>query len=143
MLNMTVIQGRLTKDVELRHTQSGTAVASFTVAWSEKYKEQERKLFLPCVAWSGTAEFISKYFSKGDQIIVDGYLTTRDWTDQNGNKRQATELTVNKAHFAGSKSTTESTTAFSATPTNENTSTVAEFEEIPMTYENYEPLPWE
>lgn len=109
MLNSTIIQGRLTKDVELRHTQSGTAVASFTVAWSEKYKEQERKLFLPCVAWSGTAEFVSKYFSKGDQLIVDGYLTTRDWTDQNGNKRQTTELTVREVHVAGSKNTTQDT----------------------------------
>lgn len=139
MLNMTVIQGRLTKDVELRHTQSGTAVASFTVAWSEKYKEQERKLFLPCVAWSGTAEFISKYFSKGDQIIVDGYLTTRDWQDQNGNKRQATELTVDKAHFAGAKSQSDNT----AFPVAQSAPIVEadepEFEEITL---DDEPLPF-
>lgn len=106
MINSMVLQGRLTKDVELRHTQSGTAVASFTVAWSEKYKEQERKLFLNCVAWGGTAEFLSKYFSKGDQLIVDGKLTMRDWEDSNGNKRTATELTVTEVHFAGSKNTT-------------------------------------
>lgn len=111
MLNKTIIQGRLTKDAELRHTQSGTAVASFTVAWSEKYKEQERKLFLPCVAWSGTAEFVSKYFSKGDQIIIEGYLSTRDWTDQNGNKRQTIELTADKVHFAGSKNSGTQTAA--------------------------------
>lgn len=139
MLNLTVIQGRLTKDVELRHTQSGTAVASFTVAWSEKYKEQERKLFLPCVAWSGTAEFISKYFSKGDQIIIDGYLTTRDWTDSNGNKRQTIELTVDKAHFAGAKSQSDST----AFPVAQSAPIVEadepEFEEIML---DDEPLPF-
>ena len=111
MLNMTVIQGRLTKDVELRHTQSGTAVASFTVAWSEKYKKQERKLFLPCVAWSGTGEFVSKYFSKGDQIIIEGKLNTRTWTDSNGNNRSVIELTADKAHFAGSKNSGTQTTA--------------------------------
>lgn len=105
MLNRTIIQGRLTKDVELRHTQSGTAVASFTVAWSEKYKEQERKLFLPCVAWGGTGEFASKYFTKGAPIIVEGYLSTRSWTDNNGNNRQTTELTADKIHFAGKKET--------------------------------------
>lgn len=103
MLNSTIIQGRLTKDAELRHTQSGTAVASLTVAWSEKYKEQKRELFLPCVAWGGTGEFISKYFTKGDQIIVEGKLSTREWTDSNGNNRRVTELTVEKAHFAGKK----------------------------------------
>ena len=64
MLNKTIIQGRLTKDAELRHTQTGKAVASFTLAWSEQYQDQERKLFLPCVAWSGTGEFISKWFKK-------------------------------------------------------------------------------
>ena len=111
MLNSVVIQGRLTKDVELRHTQSGTAVASFVLAWSKKYKEQERKLFLPCVAWSGTAEFVSKWFSKGDQLIVDGYLSTRDWQDSNGNKRQTIELTVTEVHFAGSKNSGTQTAA--------------------------------
>lgn len=111
MLNSTIIQGRLTKDVELRHTQSGTAVASFTVAWSEKYKEQEKKLFLPCVAWGGTCEFISKYFRKGDQIVIEGQLTTRDWQDSNGNKRQTIELTAERVHFAGSKNSGTQTTA--------------------------------
>ena len=105
MLNKVVLQGRLTKDVELRHTQSGKSVASFTIAWSEKFQDQERKLFLPCVAWGGTGEFISKWFNKGEQIIVEGRLTTRDWTDSNGNKRQTIELTVIEAHFAGKKDT--------------------------------------
>lgn len=125
MLNKTALQGRLTKDVELRHTQSGTAVASFTVAWSEQYKEQERKLFLPCVAWGGTAEFVSKYFTKGAPIIVDGYLSTRSWTDKDGNNRQSTELTAERIHFAGKKETT------AASEPGENTEELV-YEEIQM-----------
>lgn len=106
MLNKVVLQGRLTKDVELRHTQSGKAVASFTLAWSEKYQDQERKLFLPCVAWGGTGEFVCKWFRKGDAIIVEGKLSTRDWTDSKGNNRQTIELTVTEVHFAGKKEPT-------------------------------------
>ena len=101
MLNKTIIQGRLTKDVELRQTQTGTNVATFTVAWSEKYKGNERKLFMRCVAWSFTGEFIANYFSKGKEICVEGYLTSRQWEDNEGNKREVIELTVDKAHFCG------------------------------------------
>ena len=111
MLNSMILQGRLTKDVELRHTQSGTAVASFTVAWSETYKGQERKLFLPCVAWGNNGEFISKYFSKGDQIVIEGQLNTRTWTDKDGNNRSVIELTAERVHFSGSKNSGTQTAA--------------------------------
>ena len=73
------------------------------MAWSEKYKETENKLFLSCTAWRGTGEMIAKHFSKGKEIILEGKLSTRSYTDKNGQDRQTTELTVERAHFAGSK----------------------------------------
>ena len=103
MINRMTLQGRLTKDVELRQTPGGTNVASFTVAWSEKFGETERKLFLPCIVWSKSAVFVSQYFAKGSEIIVEGGLTSRKWTDKDGNNRESIELTVEKMHFAGSK----------------------------------------
>lgn len=104
MLNKSILQGRLVREVEMRTIGSGVPVASFTVAWSEKYKETETKCFLPCTAWRTTAEFISKYFTKGQEICVEGSLSTREWQDKEGNKRSTIELTVDKAHFCGSKS---------------------------------------
>ena len=103
MLNKTTLQGRLTRDPEMRQTQSGVSVTSFTVAWSEKYKETETKCFLPCTAWRGTGELAAKYFRKGQEIIVEGSLSTREWTDKEGNKRTTIELTVDKVHFCGPK----------------------------------------
>lgn len=104
MVNKLILQGRLVADPELRQTQSGASVCSFRVAWSEKYKETETKLFLPCTAWRGTGEMIAKHFSKGKEIILEGKISTRSWKDNNGNDRQTTELTVERAHFARSKS---------------------------------------
>ena len=102
MLNQATIQCRLTRDVELRATKNGTSVASFAVAWSEKYKDNEQKLFIPCIAWGTQAEFVSKFFCKGKECIVDGKLTSRQWEDKNGNKRETIELIVNRVHFCGS-----------------------------------------
>ena len=102
MVNHFVVQGRLVADPELRQTQSGASVCSFRVAWSEKYKETETKLFLSCTAWRGTGEMISRYFSKGKEIIVEGRLSTRTW-EKDGEKRSSIELTVDKAHFCGPK----------------------------------------
>ena len=103
MINHMTLQGRLTRDPELRHTNSGVPVCSFTVAWSEKYKEQETKLFMPCTAWRATGEMVSRNFFKGKEIAVEGKLSTRDWTDNEGNKRQAIELSVDRVHFCGPK----------------------------------------
>lgn len=99
-----ILQGRLTADPELRHTQNGTAVASFRVAWSRKYKQEtENKLFLPCVAWRGTGEMVARYFVKGQEIAVEGQLNTRSYTDRDGKDRQTTELIVDQVHFCGPK----------------------------------------
>ena len=103
MVNHAVLQGRLVADPELRHTQSGISVCSFRVAWSEKYNENETKLFLSCTAWRGTGEMISKYFRKGKEIVVEGPLQTREWTDKDGQKRTSIEMTVSRAHFCGPK----------------------------------------
>ena len=105
MLNKTILQGRLTRDVDLRRTQSGTAVASFTLAWSEKFGDTEQKLFLPCVAWKGTAEMAAKWFGKGQEVLVEGKLTSRKWQDKDGNNRETVELIVDRIHFCGGKQT--------------------------------------
>lgn len=103
MVNKAIVQGRLVKDPDLRRTDSGTAVCSFTVAWSEKVKDRENKLFLNCVAWQGTAELLCKYFTKGKELVVEGKLGTRKWQDRDGNDRTSTELTVDRVHFCGKK----------------------------------------
>lgn len=103
MLNKTIIQGRLTRDPEIRRTGSGVPVASFRIAWSEKYKESEQKLFLSCVAWRSTAEFASRFFRRGQQVIAEGKLTTRQWKDKDGSNRETTELVVDQLYFCGPK----------------------------------------
>ena len=107
MLNHIVIMGRLVRDPELRRTGSGVAVASFRVAVDRDYAPKdggERKAdFIDCVAWRQTGEFISKYFSKGRMIVVDGRLEMRDWTDKEGNKRTSAEVVVANAYFGDSK----------------------------------------
>ena len=106
MLNKIILMGRLTRDPELRRTQSGTAVASFTLAVDRDYKPQdgERETdFIDIVAWRGTAEFVSKYFSKGRMAVVEGRLQVRDWTDKDGNKRRSTEVVADNVYFGDSK----------------------------------------
>ena len=107
MLNHITIMGRLTRDPELRRTGSGVAVASFRVAVDRDFAPKdggERKAdFIDCVAWRQTGEFISKYFTKGRMIVVDGRLEMRDWTDREGNKRTAAEVIVDNAYFGDSK----------------------------------------
>ena len=103
MVNRMILQGRLCAYPERRSTKSGTTVCSFRVAWSEKIKDRETKLFLPCVAWQGTAEMICSNFTKGKEIIVEGKLSSREYEDKTGNKRTLVELTADKVHFCGSK----------------------------------------
>ena len=111
MLNHIVIMGRLVRDPELRRTGNGIAVASFRVAVDRDFAPKdggERKAdFIDCVAWRQTGEFISKYFSKGRMIIVDGRLEMRDWTDKDGNKRTSAEVVVANAYFGDSKRDSE------------------------------------
>lgn len=105
-LNSAVMMGRLTKDPELRYTTSGTAVLSFTVAVDRIYSkpgEERQTDFIDVVAWSKTAEFVDRYFGKGQKIIVEGSLQTRTYTDKNGNKRKAVELVARQVHFAEGK----------------------------------------
>lgn len=111
MLNKMVLQGRMVKDPELRRTQSGTSVCSFTVAWSETVKERETSLFLDCVAWQSTAEMLCKYFCKGKELVVEGRLTSRSYADKEGNKRKAVELVADRIHFCGKKDDAPSNSA--------------------------------
>lgn len=100
------IMGRITRDLELRHTQTGTAVCQFCVAVTRSFKDANGEYqsdFIDCVAWRNSAEFITKYFSKGGLIALDGELQTRNYTDKDGNKRKATELLVSSAAFTGEK----------------------------------------
>ena len=104
MLNVVALLGRLTADPELRRTPSGVSVTTFTVAVNRSYVKQggERQTdFIDVVAWRNTAEFISKYFRKGQMIAVQGSIQTRSYQDKNGNKRRAVEVHVDKADFCG------------------------------------------
>ena len=103
MINKTIYQGRLTRDPEINTTASGIEVCNFTLAWSKKYKENERKCFLDCTAWRQTAAFINKYFKKGSELAVEGELETDSYTDKDGNKRSRIRLTVTEVHFCGKK----------------------------------------
>lgn len=106
MLNKINIAGRLTADAEMRQTTTGKSVASFTVAVERDFKgpngEKETD-FINCVAWNGTAEFISKYFQKGSMAIVVGRLQTRKYETSDGQKRTATEVIVENIYFGGAK----------------------------------------
>lgn len=102
MINSVVIQGRLARDPEIKTTQSGVAVANFTVCWSDRYKETETKLFIFCRAWRGTAEFIEKYFKKGQEIAVEGRLITEEW-EKDGEKKSRVVLDVRGVHFCGKR----------------------------------------
>ena len=101
MVNKVIIQGRLTKDPDLRQTQSGVSNLLFTVAWSERYKDVETKCFLLCKAWRHTAEFVNTYFHKGQEILLEGRMITEEWKDD----EKVTLMVVDWAHFCGSKAT--------------------------------------
>lgn len=109
MLNTVILMGRLTADPELRTTTSNLSVLSFSVAVDRSYQSQgqERQTdFINCVAWRQNADFISRYFRKGQMIAIEGSIQTRSYEDKNGNKRTAFEVIVNRASFCGSKSET-------------------------------------
>ena len=106
MLNKIIIMGRLTIDPELRRTGSGTAVTSFSLACDRDFKSQsgdKETDFIEVVAWKNTAEFVSKYFSKGRMAVVEGRLQIRDWTDKDGGKRRSAEVVADNVYFADSK----------------------------------------
>jgi single-strand DNA-binding protein len=107
MLNHITIMGRLTRDPELRYTQSQTPVASFTLAVDRDFGGRDggekQTDFIDCVAWRQTAEFVSKYFTKGSMAVVSGRLQIRDWTDREGGKRRSAEVVVDNMYFGESK----------------------------------------
>lgn len=105
-LNRICLMGRLTRDPELRRTGNGTAVTSFTIAVDRDFKSQDGEKetdFIDIVAWRTTAEFASKYFSKGRMAVVTGRLQLRDWTDKEGNKRRTAEIVADNVYFGDSK----------------------------------------
>ena len=105
--NKVILGGRITADLELKQTQSGVSVVSGSIAVNRKYKDSNNQVqtdFFNFTAWRGTAEFISKFFKKGSSIIIVGSIQNRTWTDQQGQKRYATDIVADEAYFVDSKS---------------------------------------
>jgi len=125
-LNKVILGGRLTADPELKQTNSGIPVCSFSVAVNRRVRQTEENSaqqtadFINCTAWRQTAEFISRYFHKGSSICVTGSIQTRSWTDQNGQKRYATEVVVDEAMFVDSKSESSGSYAAPSAPQTPN-----------------------
>ena len=131
MLNKVFIMGRLTRDPELRRTQTGTPVASFSLAVDRDFKDKatgERATdFIDVVSWRKTAEFVSRYFTKGRMAVVEGRLQMRDWTDKDGNKRRSAEVVADQVYFgdAGKKDDAPTTFGGMSYPNNDD------FQELP------------
>lgn len=105
-MNKTILLGRLTKDPELKYTTtSNTAVCNYTLAVARKFKREGEADadFINCIAWGKSAEFVSKYFQKGQQVAVTGKIQTRTWDDNEGKKHYVTEVVTEEHHFADSK----------------------------------------
>ena len=114
MLNKIIIMGRLGRDPELRRTGSGTAVTAFSLAVDRDFKGQSGEKetdWIDVVAWRNTAEFVSKYFTKGRMAVVEGRLQVRNYTDRDGVKRKATEVIADHVYFADSRETNHDTSA--------------------------------
>lgn len=134
--NKVIIGGRLTSDPELKTTATGVSVTSFTVAvnrrFGNKNGEEQQADFINVTAWRQQAELVSKYFHKGSSICIVGSLQTRSWTDNDGNKRYATEVIADEAHFVDSKNDGAATAPAPTTyiPEAYTTSDAPKFEEI-------------
>ena len=107
MLNRIIIMGRLTRDPELRRTQNGTAVTSFTLAVDRDFKDkatgEKETEFIDVVAWRSTAEFVCNYFAKGRMAVAEGRLQIREWTDKEGNSRRTAEVVADNLYFGESR----------------------------------------
>ena len=117
MLNHITIMGRITKDIELRRTGTGVAVASFTLAVDRDRKNEagEKETdFIDCVAWRQTGEFVSKYFARGSMAVVSGRLQIRNWIDKDGNKRRTAEVLADSVYFGDSKKSNEGAGTYQA-----------------------------
>lgn len=130
-MNNCTFMGRFTKDPELKTTTGGTSVCSFSLAVDRRFKDADGNKqadFIDFVAWKGTAEFISKFFKKGDMIAIAGELQTRTYETQDGSKRKVSEVIVNDARFCGGKSNGNAGSDFPAAYGGNDASN---FEEIP------------
>ena len=107
MLNHIIIMGRMTRDPEIKYTQSNTPVASFSLAVERDFGGRDggekQTDFIECTAWRQTAEFVSKYFAKGSMAVVSGRLQIREWNDREGNKRRSAEVVADNIYFGESK----------------------------------------
>ena len=123
MLNNVILMGRLTADPELKKTPSDVSVTTFTVAVDRAYAKQgedKKTDFINIVAWRQTAEFICKYFKKGQMIAIQGSIQTRNYEDKDGHKRTAFEIMAEQVSFCGDKKTTESATQTTADVSSDN-----------------------
>lgn len=123
MLNKIILMGRLIRDPELRRTGTGTAVTSFSLAVDRDFKSQSGEKetdFIDIVAWRSTAEFVSKYFTKGRMAVVEGRLQIRDWTDKDGGKRRSAEVVADNVYFGDSKRDGGDSSGYSAAPAYKN-----------------------
>lgn len=118
MLNKVILQGRMVADPELKNTPNGVAVATFRIAVGRNYKTNGGQTadFISIVAWRKTAEFISRYFAKGDMILLDGSIQTRQYTDKSCNNRTAFEVIAENVNFCGSKRSESGGNNYSAQP---------------------------
>ena len=110
MINKVILMGRLTRDPEMRHTNSGTPVTTFSIAIDNGYGDNKRTDFVNCLAWNKTAEFVTKYFAKGKMIIVIGRIATRSWETQDGKRAYATEVVAKEVSFGETKSSQQTAT---------------------------------
>lgn len=129
--NKVIIGGRLTKDIEVKQTPSGVAVAQFSIAVNRKGKDAQTD-FIDVVAWRQTAEFISKYFRKGSSICIVGTLQKREWRDKDGNKRYATEVIAEDASFVDSKSDSSSADSDANIPADANLEQISADDDLPF-----------
>ena len=124
MLNRVSLMGRLTRNPELRHTQSGKSVVSFSIAVDRDF-EKNATDFLDVVAWENTADFVSRYFAKGRMAVICGRLQTREWQDRDGGKRKTTEIVAENVYFGDSKKESDSREPAAPAPQKE------QFTEVP------------
>lgn len=133
MINTVALTGRLTYEPELKATQSGVSVIRFQVAVDRNYQAQgqERQAdFIDCIAWRQTAEFISRYFHKGDMIGVEGSIQTSNFTDKDGNKRKSVDVVANNVSFCGSKQQSNEKPNLNVAPPTYASADNSDFEEI-------------
>lgn len=132
-VNKVIIMGNISNEVELKQTQSGTSVCSFNVAVNRNFgRLDEKKVdFFTVVAWGPKAEFVCKYFKKGQAIIVCGRLENREWSDKQGNKRISTEIIAEEISFAGGKESSSEAKSEPYMPSTYSTQNSQNFEEMP------------